>query len=274
MRARVNSSKRVSNFVLLLFALSIPLWIIGAAYDVQVFPGLKLFQLSLATPAFAALILAFSENGRRGIVALMKRTLDFRRIRPKVWYIPIFLIYPSIGLLNTLIQGLAGVAIPAPRFSILILLAYSAVFFLTFFEEIGLTGYVISPLQQRHGALVSGLIVGVIWASYHVPGFIISGFYSPEWIFWHALYIITGRVLFVWVYNNSGQSLFSMALLHSTFGLYWTLWPQTGNLQQAPPVYDPRIAALTTISYAVIVAFLWGPKTLTRFKFKRLHELS
>ena len=58
-----------------------------------------------------------------------------------------------------------------------------------------------------------------------------------------------------------------MALLHSTFGLFWTLLPATDNLQKATPYYDPRIAAFIVISYVALVAFLWGTKTLAQFRF-------
>jgi hypothetical protein len=78
--------------------------------------------------------------------------------------------------------------------------------------------------------------------------------------------------MFVWVYNNSGKSLFSMALLHWTFGLFWILFPQTDNLQKATPYYDPRIAAMIAISYVAIVTFLWGSKTLAQYRFARSGE--
>lgn len=269
MNTGASKSRPLANFILLLFGLSIPLWVIGAAYDVELFPGLKLFQLPLATPAVAALMLSFREGGKDSVAALLKRTCDVRDIRPKTWYFPIFLVYPSISLLDYLIQRMLGASMPSPHFSIVALLGYSTVFFLTFGEELGLTGYAIDRVQQRCSALMSGIVLGLVWAGYHVPGFIISGHYSFEWICWHALYTIAGRVLFVWIYNNSGQSLFAMALLHSTFGVFWTLWPDTGNLQKAPPVYDPRIAALVAISYVAIVTSLWGSTTLARFRFAR-----
>ena len=257
------------KFVLLLFALSIPLWVFGTIYNVQVLPGLNLYQLPLAMPAVAALILIYQEDGRSGVIALLKRTYDFRNIKPGIWFLPILLIYPGIGFLDYFIQRLSGFSIPSPHFSLPLLLAYSTVFFMTFGEELGLTGYAIDRMQQRYSALMSGLLLGLVWAGYHIPGFIISGFYSFGWIFWHVLYIIAGRVLFVWVYNNSGKSLFSMALLHWTFGLLWILWPQTGNLQKAPPVYDPSIAAIIAISCVAIVTLLWGPKTLAQYRFVR-----
>ncbi|HLO18736.1 MAG TPA: CPBP family glutamic-type intramembrane protease, partial [Anaerolineales bacterium] len=254
------------------FGLSIPLWVIGAIYDVQLFPGFKLFQLPLAMPAVAALILIYRQSGRDGVVALLKRTYDFRNIKSKIWYLPILLIYPSIGFLDYLIQRMSGTSMPSLHFSLPILLGYSTVFFLTYWEELGLTGYAIDRLQQRYSALASGIFIGLVQAGYHIPSFIISGYYSAEWIFWHALYIITGRVLFTWVYNNSGKSLFSMALLHSTFGVFWILFPATGNLQKATSYYDPRIAAFIAMSYVVIVTFLWGSNTLAQFRFTRSGE--
>ena len=63
-----------------------------------------------------------------------------------------------------------------------------------------------------------------------------------------------------------------MALLHSTFGLFWILFPATGNLQKATPYYDPRIAAFIAISYAALVTFLWGSKTLAQFSFAGSNE--
>ena len=269
MATTAHRSRSVTKFVLLLFGLSIPLWVIGARYPVELMPGFKLFQSPLAMPAVAALILTFSEGGGEAVSALLKRCLDFRQIRPKIWLLPIFLIYPSIGLLDVLIQRMLGISIPSPHFSFIVLLGYSTVFLMTFWEELGLTGYAIDALQTRHSALTSGVLVGLIWAGYHIPSFLISGYYTYDWIFWHALYIVAGRVLFVWVYNNSGKSLFSMALLHGTFGVFWTLWPQTGNLQKAPPEYDPRIAALVTISYVALVTLLWGFRTLARFRLSR-----
>ena len=270
MNTNRSENRSVRTFVLLLFGLSIPLWALGVIYDVQIFPGLNLFQLPLAMPMVAALTLIYRDNGNSGVLALLKRTYDCRNIKPTIWYVPILLLYPSIGLIDVWILRLSGTSIPAPHFSLAILLGYSTVFFMTFGEELGLTGYVIDPMQQRYSALASGILTGLVQAGYHIPGFIISGYYSFEWIFWHVLYTLAGRVLFVLVYNNSGKSLFSMALFHWTFGVFWILFPATGNLQKAPSIYDPRIAAFIAISYVVIVTLLWGSKTLAQYGFARV----
>ena len=271
MRIKASRERSLVNFFLLLFGLSIPCWVLGAIYDVQILPGFKLFQLPLGMPMVAALILVYRENGIIGVIQLLKRTYDVRRIKNKIWLLPILLVFPSIGFLNYWIVRVGGTPIQSPTFSLTVFLGYCTVFFMTYGEEIGMTGYAIDPMQQRYSALTSGILLGLVWAGYHIPGFIISRFYSFEWIFFHALYTIVSRILFVWVYNNSGRSLFSMALLHWTFGLFWSFWP-TDNLQRAVSFYDPRICATIAIVYTLVVLFLWGAKTLASYRYSN-HKL-
>ena len=265
MNTSVSKPRSIRNFLLLLFVLSVPCWVLGAIYDVEIFPGFNLYQLPLAMSAVTALILIHREGGSAGVLALLKRTYDFRNIKSRIWYLPMLLIYPSMGFIAYLALRFSGTSVPPPQFSLATVLGLISVFFMTYGEELGWTGYLIDPLQERFSALKSGVLLGVVWAVIHAPTFLING-YSFEWVFWQSLYIVAGRVLMVWIYNNAGKSLFSMALTHTTFGLFWSLWP-TENLHRAVPFYDPRIMALTAIFYVVTVAFLWGPKTLAPFRY-------
>jgi membrane protease YdiL (CAAX protease family) len=268
MEVNASDGRSLSRYILLLFGLCIPIWAIGATLDIQLFPGFKLFQAGLAMPMVASLLLTHHERGLSGTTALLRRTYDIASIKPGMWFLPILFVYPSIGVINYWILRQADVHIPPPTFSMVGVLGYCTVFFMTFAEELGLSGYALDRLQERHSALIAGLILGVVWAGYHIPGFLISGYYSAEWIVWHASYTVVSRVLFVWIYNNSGRSLFSMALFHWTFGLFWSLWPQD-NLQKAVPFYRPQIAAVTALLYVLVVVYMWGPQTLARFRFVR-----
>jgi len=261
----------VTRYFLLLFGLCIPFWVIGSFVDFELFPGFKLFQMGLGMPMVAALILTFYERGWAGTAALLRRTYDVARVRPRIWFLPMLLLFPSIGFINNWIMHLGGAQIPPPTFSWAAFLGYCSVFFLTYGEELGLTGYAVDPLQKRYSALTTAFILGLVWAGYHIPGFLISGYYTAAWVFWQAVYIVAARVLFVWIYNNSGRSLFSMALCHWTFGIFWSLWPKD-NLQLAAPFYRPEIAAGVAILCALIVVVFWGPRTMTHFRFPRQQE--
>jgi membrane protease YdiL (CAAX protease family) len=219
-------------------------------------------------PMVTALLLLYLERGWAGVIAILRRTYDVGLIRPRMWFLPILLLFPSFGAINYLIARRSGVVVPAPTITLASALEYGTVFLMTYGEELGLTGYALDPLQERHTALSSAVMLGLAWAGYHIPGFLISGYYSLDWIAWHALYTVASRVLFVWIYNNSGRSLFSMALCHWSFGLFWSLWPQD-NLQKAVPFYRPQIAATAALLCAVFVVYAWGPRSLARWRFAR-----
>lgn len=268
MELSASGRRSVFRYVLLLFALCIPVWVIGAMWDIELFPGFKLFQAGLAMPMVASLLLTYYERRWAGTAALLRRMYDIGQVRPRVWFLPILLVFPSVGAINYWVLRVTGADLPPPTFSLISVLAYGTVFFMTYGEELGLTGYALDPLQERYSALSTGLILGLVWAGYHIPGFVISGYYSAGWIAWHAVYTAASRVLFVWIYNNSGRSLCSMALCHWTFGLFWILWPQD-NLQKAVPFYQPQITAATALLYVLVVVYAWGPATLASWRLAR-----
>jgi len=147
-----------ARYFLLLFGLCLPVWVIGAIFDIELFPGFKLFQAGLAMPMIASLLLTYRERRWSGITALLRRTYDVVNIKPRIWFLPIFLVYPSLGFINYWTLRGAGADIPSPTFSLVGFLGYCTVFFMTFGEELGLSGYAIDPMQERYSALATGLL--------------------------------------------------------------------------------------------------------------------
>lgn len=106
-------------FFLLVFALSIPFWLIGAVTGLQLLPGIPVSSLMVLSPMTAALILVHGENKTAGVIELLKRSFDFPRIRVKVWYAPIVLLMPGVMVLSYGLMRLMGSPLPAPQFPIL-----------------------------------------------------------------------------------------------------------------------------------------------------------
>ncbi len=83
------------------------------------------------------------------------------------------------------------------------------------FEEIGWRGFALPHLQRRYSALASSLIIGLVWAFWHWPNFVIPSD-RPPW--WHVLAFVpvtmAVSVVFTWVFNSTGGSLFAVVLLH------------------------------------------------------------
>lgn len=47
---RASGGRSVPRWVMLLFGLCIPVWVIGAMWDIELFPGFKLFQAGASSP--------------------------------------------------------------------------------------------------------------------------------------------------------------------------------------------------------------------------------
>jgi membrane protease YdiL (CAAX protease family) len=246
------------KFFLLVFILSIPLWLIGAVTPLQLLPGLPVSSLMVFCPLIAASILVYRERKITGVTELLKRSFDYKRIRGKVWYIPTVLLMPGIATLAYGLMRLVRLPLPTPQFQGVAALAMFLVFFIAALgEEVGWSGYAIDLMQDRWSALQASILLGLATATWHIVP-LAQADRSPTWIVWQCLNLVATRILLVWIYNNTGKSVFAAALCHAMVNVSWQLFPNNGSH------YDPRIIGLITAFAAVMVTFVWGPRTLTR----------
>ena len=91
-------------------------------------------------------------------------------------------------------------------------------------EELGWTGFAVPRLRRRHGMLVTGLMVGIVWAVWHVPvtvwasgdptGALSWQLLAPPLLFYLAV-LPPYRVLMVWADDRS-SSLRVAVLMHAS----------------------------------------------------------
>ena len=108
------------KFFSLVFALSIPIWVLGDVTGLQILPGLSISALGSFCPMIAAVILVYRDSGDgnfAGVVSLLKRSFDFKRISAKVWYVPTILLIPGLTAMSIGWQHFSGV--PCQRFDFL-----------------------------------------------------------------------------------------------------------------------------------------------------------
>ena len=265
MRKSINKSPL--KFFIIVYALSIPLWLLGLIIDLKGLPFPITDILAAFTPTIAAAYLVYKETGRNGISELFKRIFDFHRITQKMEYSPIiglpFLLYfaiytiiyfadlPLSSEFNVSFQSLFG-------------------FFVLFFigaiaEEVGYMGYVIEPMQARFGALKASVLIGISWAVWHYPSIIHQG-HNAVWIAWGTLGTVAVRVLIVWIYNNTGKSLFACILFHTLLNFGRVLFPK--DEIHNPLVDYPHIHYSLIAVVAVVVILLWDSKTLSNYRFR------
>lgn len=266
----INASLKKSplKFFLLVFALTIPLWIIEPMVKVKGLP-LDVPATDFAAtfiPSIAASILIYQEEGTIGIKDLLKRIFDFSKIKQKNWYVPVILLMPIIYLLIYGVMQLlklplpVGVEIPFLENALISVAAFIG----ATGEEVGWSGYAVDALQKRWDALTTAIIIGLVWAVWHYPSIIQQG-HGLIWIAWATLGTVSVRILIVWLYNNTGKSVFVCILFHSIANIGRILFPKDQN--HNPLVDYPDIHYSIITIAAVIVIFLWGSKTLARYRY-------
>lgn len=219
-------------------------------------------------PIGAAAILAWG-HGRFFHRDFWRRIVDWRRIGPR-WLAVIFLYYPlktGLAALLDVAQGGPGLAPEGvARLLEQPLLILPTLFFWFCFgpvpEEPGWRGYALDGLQRRHSALLSSLIVGVVWMAWHLPLFFVEGTWQAEHLgfggllFWLWMVNVIGEAtLYTWIYNNTGRSILAAILFHFTgnaAGELFALSPQA-------EIYSTGLA----ITAVFLVVVIWGGETLT-----------
>lgn len=141
-------------------------------------------------------------------------------------------------------------------------------------EEPGWRGFAQARLNDRYGALRGSLLIGVVWAGWHLPYFFIpvaphSGFPLVNQIGWFGG-ILTLSVILAWVYNSTGSVLLVMVLhaMANTADIIIPLAPERividGVIDQGAVgvVTVVHVAVYVVIALAVIAVY--GREKLAR----------
>jgi membrane protease YdiL (CAAX protease family) len=255
-------------FFLLVFLLAVPFYLLdslfGEAWRKTIPINLPLSALMFVTPLVAAVILTYREEGAAGVKALLMRAFDYRRIKNWRWYVVAVGLWPALMLLEYGLMTLIGMPLPAFEFAMWLLPVFLVVFFVAAIgEELGWTAYATDRLQDRYTALQASLIIGVVWALVHVTADV-QAHQTFTWILWQRLGTVVLRILIVWLYNNSGKSVFAVLSLHAMVNVAEFMFPNYGSH------FDPFLALLISAVVAAIAIVVWGPDTLARYRYGRL----
>ncbi len=252
------------KFFTLVFALSIPFLLLGfivkgATENLPI--KLPISALMAVCPLIAAAILVYKKQKMQGVKELLALSFDFKKIKDKRWYAPIVFLMPVISLLSYTFLKQTGTTTSESQTSFLTILLFFIVFFVgAIGEEIGWSGYIIDPLQNQFGALKASIILGIIWAIWHIIPFNQAG-QTPIWIFWQCITTVFLRIIMVWIFNNTGKSVFGMVLFHTMINLSPFLIPNNGVH------YDPFVFSILLMGIVAIIVFLWDSKTLARYRY-------
>jgi hypothetical protein len=225
------------------------------------------FLIGAAGPSLMAFVVSAVSGGRQEVTALWKRVLVWRV--SWVWYVAALFLPAIVALGGIGLSVSSGGA--RPDFSLLarqwflipIALVTGMLLGGPLEEEFGWRGFATVRLQERHSALVAGIIVGILWGLWHLPAFLIP------WTTQHGLPLvlfllhdIALAILFAWIFNNSRGSVWMVMLAHAAFNLTITILPLMPAAAGSAQPLAFAVGLLYLLALAVLVVF--GPKTLTR----------
>ncbi len=261
------------GFLAIAFGLSWSCWI-PAAFSEEGFSSSWVRWLSYAGalgPAAAGIALTYLTTDEQGRDDYWARVTDFSRIRLK-WLIPILLLYPLATWLALLCDTAATGVDPNLQMARRLLSEPSsmAAFIVWILllgplpEELGWRGYALDQLQRNWSALTSSMILGFIWAVWHLPLFFVKGSYQHNLgfgslSFWsYGVTVVELSVLFTWIYNNNARSILAAILFHFVLNF-------TGSLLQGSPVAEVARAIFLAIAVGFVIG-AWAPGTLSSFR--------
>ncbi len=209
------------GFFLLTFAIAWGAWAAAAALSAPRAAGLSVlrgpvFLFGVFAPAIAALALTARADGRAGAWTLLRH---IGRWRVGVgWYLFAAGYMAATKLAVALIHRLATGAWPrfgeTPWAMMAIALLVST--WVQAGEEVGWRGYALPRLARHIGLAPASILLGVIWASWHLPLF-----FAPESDMFgqsfpvYLLQVTAVSVAMAWLYWRTGRSLLLVMLMHA-----------------------------------------------------------
>jgi membrane protease YdiL (CAAX protease family) len=258
----------LTAFFVLAFALSWWAWIF---YAIDLSPN----PIIGFGPFLAALIVLAITEGKRGVIGLLRRMV---RWRVGIQWYAVALLLPIVvtltaAALNVFLLGaqrtssaadLGGWSSFLALFLVLLLIPGAG----GTWEEPGFRGYALPRLQFRYSALLASLILGVLWAFWHLP-FVVTG--EDIWID-AILFTIEWSIVYTWLFNNAKGSVLIVMLFHAMNNTFSSGF--VGQMFSGPDSVNQawlRLALWGVV--AIVLVVVYGSQNLSRKHQKQVEPV-
>lgn len=252
-RAELIVAHPIAAYFLLAYGVS---WLLMALlYGLLGLPAALVILLQTVGPTVAAIVVGGALGGRPAIGELVSRVRIWR-VGAR-WYALAVVGLPVACIVVSLVVPGGADAFGA------VSLGQIPVMFLVYFfvgwlsgpllEEPGWRGFALPRMQIEMGPLAATLVLGVLWAAWHVPQFLIpewadqNGGSDPTTIGLFLLMVVAIAFLLTWVFNHTKGSLLLAMITHSSINASLSMLP-TGST----PVLAIGVITFGVIAFVLI----------------------
>lgn len=131
-------------------------------------------------------------------------------------------------------------------------------------EELAWRAFALRKLEYRYSRLVSALLLGVYWAVWHVPLWLVQVNRVPvnkiSYLLFGSITLVAWSVIWAYLYHRSSESLPVVILLHATYGAATT---QAALVVPQLDMYVIYVSAVLSVCLAA--AFASALRSVNKF---------
>jgi membrane protease YdiL (CAAX protease family) len=252
----------VPLFLLVTFLVTWGAWWLASAATPGVFGiGGPIFLFGVITPGLTAVALTAVRRGGEGVRELLL-PIGRWQVDPRL-YLFALAYMPAIRLAAAAAHRLATGSWPAFG-ETSIFSMFAGILVSTWMqagEEVGWRGFLLPRLSDRVGPEAASLLVGIIWAVWHVPLFLIPGTGSDGQSFpIYLLHVTALSVAMTWLFRRSGGSLLLVMVMHAAVNNTTGLVPGATPGAADPWTFSASIVSWATVASAWAVALVLLPR--------------
>ncbi|HEU0296588.1 MAG TPA: type II CAAX endopeptidase family protein [Anaerolineales bacterium] len=213
-------TKTLASFLALTFGLS---WVPMALFMIfpdqltpifgEISTSNPFFLLAVYAPGISGIILVWRHYGLKGLGGFFRRLFIWRA--PIQWWLFLLLGIPAIIYTAAAIKGTINDSFPFSPWTMVFPALVQSLLLGPMGEEFGWRGLALPLLQRRFSPFWASLILGVVWAIWHAPAFLMSGTPQSAWSFGpFFIGLIAITVIMTPLFNASRGSLLIAILYH------------------------------------------------------------
>jgi len=247
-----------ASFVAITLAISWIIWspLIVLGQNISPVARLILIIIGGFGPFLSAIIVTLIADGRNGFREWRKRIFKFR-VGAKFYIL--VLIYPIIYAASSYGLYLLMGGIPADFASVSPWYFYPLFLVFVFFvgggqEEPGWRGFALPRLLSKYSPFIASIIIGVIWAVWHIPLFFAAGSSQAGLPFeWYLPNVIGMAMVFTLLYLKTSGSVFPAMVLHAGINSAFAWFPMESGI-------IPYYAYMTIVAwiFAILLIMVYG----------------